>query len=112
MRCVVCILALRFCVYYIDTMFKFVQDFAILSDPKDATKGRGTSGQNPNAGWFNKFVQTGKSDHETKSGESFGGQPFRVYCTILFTVHKHSARFVLCSIISHGTYIHNRRPQA
>ena len=32
-----------------------------------------TSGQNPNAGWFNRFVQTGKSDHETKSNECFGG---------------------------------------
>ena len=82
MHCVVCILALRICVYYIDIMFTFVQDFAILSDPKDATKSSGTSGQNPNAGWFNKFVQTGKSDHEPKSGESCGGQPFRMYCTI------------------------------
>ena len=32
-----------------------------------------TSGQNPNTGWFNRFVQTGKSDHATKSNECFGG---------------------------------------
>ena len=41
----------------------------------DATEKRGsnTPGQNPNAGWFNRFVQTGKSEHETKSNGCFGG---------------------------------------
>ncbi len=60
-----------FCVVY--THHARVQDFAILSDPKEAGPSSRTSGQNPNAGWFNKFVQTGKSDHETKTGECFGG---------------------------------------
>ena len=64
------------------SMHQLAQDLAILSDPKEAGKEGNTSGQNPNAGWFNKFVQTGKSDHETKSGESFGGRSPRVYCTL------------------------------
>ena len=49
------------------------QELSILSDPKEKRSGR-TSGQNTNAGWYNRFVQTGKSDHETKSNECFGGQ--------------------------------------
>ena len=32
-----------------------------------------SSGQNTNAGWFNRYIQTGKSDHETKSNGSIGG---------------------------------------
>ena len=48
-------------------------ELSILSDPKEKGSGR-TSGQNTNAGWYNRFVQTGKSDHETKSNECFGGQ--------------------------------------
>ena len=53
-------------------IYTVAQDLSILCDPKDMAKGK-TSGQNPNAGWFNRFVQTGKSDHETKSNECFGG---------------------------------------
>ena len=50
----------------------------MLDDLKD---GR-TSGQSPNAGWYNRFVQTGKSDHETKTGCCFGGHLLLVsHCT-------------------------------
>ena len=49
------------------------QDLSILSDPKEKGGGPKTAGQNTNAGWYNRFVQTGKSDHETKSNECFGG---------------------------------------
>ena len=51
---------------YILSMHQLAQDLAILSDPKEVGNEGKTSGQNPNAGWFNKFVQTGKSDHETQ----------------------------------------------
>ena len=44
-----------------------------MTDPKDKSVRSKTSGQNTNAGWYNRFVQTGKSDHETKSNECFGG---------------------------------------
>ena len=69
-------------ILYILSVHQLAQDLAILSDPKEAGKEGKTSGQNPNAGWFNKFVQTGKSDHETKSGESFGGRSPHMYCTL------------------------------
>ena len=49
------------------------QDLSILSDPKEKGGGPKTAGQNTNAGWYNRFVQTGKSDHETKSNECVGG---------------------------------------
>ena len=42
------------------------QDLSILTHPQDAKSSK-TSGQNTNAGWFNRYLQTGKSDHETKS---------------------------------------------
>ena len=32
-----------------------------------------TSGQNTNQGWFNRFVQTGRSESETKTNGCFGG---------------------------------------
>ena len=50
------------------------QDLAILTDPAD-NKNSKTSGQNTNAGWFNRYIQTGKSDHETKSNGCIGGMP-------------------------------------
>ena len=48
------------------------QDLSILTDPAD-NKSSKTSGQNTNAGWFNRYIQTGKSDHETKSNGCIGG---------------------------------------
>ena len=54
------------------------QELSILNDPKEQKKGQ-TSGQNPNAGWYNRFVQSGKSDHETKTNGCFGG---RVYAYV------------------------------
>ena len=50
------------------------QDLSILTDPQDAKSSK-TSGQNTNAGWFNRYLQTGKSDHETKSNGCIGGMP-------------------------------------
>ena len=49
------------------------QELSVLNDPREKKTGPNTSGQNPNAGWYNRFVQTGKSDHETKTGGCFGG---------------------------------------
>ena len=49
------------------------QELSILNDPKEQNKAQ-TSGQNPNAGWYNRFVQSGKSDHETKTNGCFGGR--------------------------------------
>ena len=49
------------------------QELSILNDPKEQRNNK-TSGQNPNAGWYNRFVQSGKSDHETKTNGCFGGR--------------------------------------
>ena len=49
------------------------QELSVLDDPKDHKSGK-TSAQNQNAGWYNRFVQTGTSDHETKTSGCFGGQ--------------------------------------
>ena len=43
-----------------------LQELSVPDDPKDFN-GSKTSGQSPNAGWYNRFVQTGKSGHETKT---------------------------------------------
>ena len=57
-----------------DEMYAILMDLGILTDPKVNTrKGSNTSGQNTNQGWFNKFLQTGRSDHETKTNGCFGG---------------------------------------
>ena len=46
----------------------------ILTDPKQAGKETAnTSGQSTNQGWYNRFVQTDKSESETKTNGSFGG---------------------------------------
>ena len=55
-----------------DESYKILMDLGILTDPK-LVKDKSTSGQNCNQGWFNKFLQTGRSDHETKSNGCFGG---------------------------------------
>ena len=49
------------------------QELSILNDPKEHKNGK-TSGQNPNAGWYDRVVQSGKSDHETKTNGCFGGR--------------------------------------
>ena len=57
-----------------DESYQILMDLGILSDPKDKSgKSGNTSGQNINQGWFNKFLQTGRSDHETKTNGCFGG---------------------------------------
>ena len=61
------------------------QELSVLDDPKE-NKGNKVRGQNPNAGWYNRFVQTGKSDHGTKSNGSFGGQ----LCTMHHTDYRSS----------------------
>ena len=60
------------------------QELSILTDPKEQRSGN-TSGQNPNAGWYNRFVQSGKSDHETKTNGCFGGR-VHAYCHHLYHI--------------------------
>jgi hypothetical protein len=72
-----------------DEVYGFLQDISILDKPceKKASDGPG-SGQTPLAGWFNRLVQSGKSDHETKSNGAHGGldcQPVSV--TLLGNFH-------------------------
>ena len=55
------------------------QELSILNDPKEKGTAK-TSGQNPNAGWYNRFVQSGKSDHETKTNGCFGGRVHASVC--------------------------------
>ena len=64
----------------------FPQELSVLDDPKSLT-GSKTAGQSPNAGWFNRFVQTGKSDHETKTNGCFGGRLHRCPITQLHQSH-------------------------
>ena len=66
----------------------------MLDDPKSFT-GSKTAGQSPNAGWFNRFVQTGKSDHETKTNGCFGGRLHRCPITHLHPSHVCYFRFRL-----------------
>ena len=57
-----------------DEIYGLLQDLSILDKPTDKKTGDGNfAGQTPNAGWFNRLVQCGKSDHETKSCGSHGG---------------------------------------
>ena len=74
-------------VYHYAHPITLAQELSILDDPKDKKSGK-TSGQNPNAGWYNRFVQTGKSDHETKTNGCFGGH------SSSFTRHTHA--FISC----------------
>jgi hypothetical protein len=54
-----------------DEIYQLLQDFFILDNPNEKKSGDGPgSGQTPLAGWFNRLVQCGKSDHETKSNGS------------------------------------------
>ena len=65
---------------FFDEVYDFLQELSILDTATSAAakKAAGdsstlTSGQCPNAGWANRFLQTGKSDHETKTQGCFGG---------------------------------------
>ena len=55
-----------------DEAYQILMDLSILTDPGKGDLGK-NKGQNPRAGWFNKYLQTGKSDHETKNNGAFGG---------------------------------------
>jgi hypothetical protein len=61
-----------------DEVYDFLQELAILDTPSvvNCKKGQSdigsASGQTPNAGWANKFIQHGKSEHETKTQGCFG----------------------------------------
>ena len=46
-----------------------------------------TSGQNTNQGWYNRFVQTGRSESETKPNGSFGGLQVWHVLLIAATIH-------------------------
>ena len=57
-----------------DEAYGILMTLGILTDPKQAGKDTAhTSGQNTNQGWYNRFVQTGKSESETKTNGSLGG---------------------------------------
>ena len=57
-----------------DEVYQFLQDISILDKPADKKSSEGAgAGQTPLAGWFNRLVQSGKSDHETKCNGSHGG---------------------------------------
>jgi hypothetical protein len=57
-----------------DEVYQFLQDISILDKPQEKKASEATgSGQTPLAGWFNRLVQCGVSDHETKSNGSHGG---------------------------------------
>ena len=57
-----------------DEAYGILMTLGILTDPKQAGKETAnTSGQSTNQGWYNRFVQTGKSESETKTNGSFGG---------------------------------------
>ena len=58
----------------LDRAYGILMTLGILTGPKQAGKeAANTSGQNTNQGWYNRFVQTGKSESETKTNGSFGG---------------------------------------
>ena len=57
-----------------DEVYQFLQDISILDKPTDKKLSESVgSGQTPMAGWFNRLVQVGKSDHETTCNGSHGG---------------------------------------
>ena len=82
----------------------------MLNDPKEA-KGGSARGQNPNAGWYNRFVQTGKSDHETKSNGCFGGQVHHLLhhstISIAYMPHYTCSLLVLTWYVLHCTTANN-----
>lgn len=87
------------------------QELSVLDDPKEGGKSGRTRGQNPNAGWYNRFVQTGKSDHETKSNGCFGGPPrFTLCCTqsVIDVIAPHALLLGLpgCIQSPHVRHIH------
>ena len=41
--------------------------------PQAGKSSDNTSGQSSNQGWYNRFVQTGRSESETKTNGAFGG---------------------------------------
>ena len=57
-----------------DEVYGFLQDLAMLDTPNKGSSGdTQASGQTPNAGWANRLLQCGKSDHETKTVGCHGG---------------------------------------
>ena len=91
------------------------QDLAILNDPV-MHKDKGASGQNTNAGWFNRYIQTGRSDHETKSNGSIGGADYTLCCACCIRIARYAHLLVafhphvhltsqLSSIISHTVIV-------
>ena len=72
-----------------DEIYGFLQDISILDKPqKGKEKQPSASGQTPLAGWFNRLVQSGRSDHETKTCGSHGGlDALPVSTTLLGNFH-------------------------
>ena len=61
-----------------DEMYEFLQDLSLLDTPSSVSAkrfmgdGPSASGQTPNAGWANRLMQVGRSEHETKTCGSYG----------------------------------------
>ena len=55
-----------------DEIYGLLEDLSLLDKPNTKKDGVG-AGQTPLAGWFNRLVQTVRSDHETKSNGAHGG---------------------------------------
>ena len=56
-----------------DEIYQLLQDLSLLDKPGDKKAAEtSTAGQTPLAGWFNRLLQSGKSDH-TKSNGGHGG---------------------------------------
>ena len=62
-----------------DEIYEFLQELQLLDTSASSAAKRSTgevgqtSGQSPNAGWANRLIHYGRSDHETKPCGAFGG---------------------------------------
>jgi hypothetical protein len=72
-----------------DEAYGILEDISILNKASDKKPGETkSSGQCPAAGWFNRLVQYGLSDHETKSNGTHGGLgSLPVTTTFLGNIH-------------------------
>ena len=56
-----------------DEAYDILQELALLDKPGAKKTDDVASGQTPNAGWANRLLQSGRSDHETKTVGCHGG---------------------------------------
>jgi len=71
-----------------DEIYGFLQELSMLDVPNQRKGDDSASGQTPNAGWANRLLQCGKSDHETKTLGCHGGAGAPpVGCAVLGNFH-------------------------